>query len=187
MTNKFYNRNTENQDPNEFSKTLDLYTSGTSFFKPITSAITYTLSLEEIVKSNFVDRKSLPDWFCGFIDLDRVPSYLSIPQQSINNFVDIQAQVSVDTEEDITEPVRYQNDLCLEIGIPGSYSYSSCIETDIPIRSNDDTLFDLASISTDIETQISNVDNLIESSLTDIEGAIFSEIEKQLEESFQEE
>lgn len=89
-----------------------------------------TLAVEEhnqnLKNSNFVPRDNVPDWFCGFQDVETGELYLSDFEVDSTNLRNINASLSVPLTSLEISSVRFDADLCLSLGTPGSYRYSFC-------------------------------------------------------------
>jgi len=172
MANKFYNRSQtqENFKPNtDYSDFVSTVTEGNNSFELKQNSVLYDLAVEEINVTNFVAREDIPDWLCGFIDLSENDSYLSQEQQNINNFINVNESIQEAFDSGLVDPVRFVSDECLKYGVPGSYYYSKCVQEGDSERAEYINQLNFGS-------NFQNVDYIIDSTLTDLEDAVFEEV-----------
>lgn len=173
MANQFYIREIVNQTGvNIFTNLIDNFTKGQSFFEVNPNTILYSLAVDELIVNNFVERNQIPDWFCGYINLNENLSYLSKEEQDVTNFLNTNFTLATSIEGFLIDPVRFNYDKCLEYGVPGSYSYSNCIES--ILRE------DLGQGAIDFATNMNYIDETIKGILSELEEAVFEEVETQI-------
>jgi len=81
---------------------------------------------DKVKNSTFVSRPPVPNWFCGFQDINTGELYISTFEDDSNRIRAINSSLNVPLSALSVSAIRFESDFCLSLGQPGSYSYSFC-------------------------------------------------------------